>query len=263
MSQPPGDEGSDGVRDAVPFVRDGLSSRSLYFSMEDVQSRMQLLRPDALDLSYTRTMMGFLMFVPVPRRLAMVGLGGGSIAKFCRRHLPRTRIDVIEINPRVIALRDQFQVPRDDARFRVIEADAAIFMADVPSRYDVLLLDGFGARGLPRALATQRFYDDCVDALAPGGLLVANLHTAAPDCAACVDRIDRSAGGGALVVRDHERVNSIVFARKGGALGGPHAAVARPKGLDKAAWDQLSGVFQRIAAVLASRAAEEVSGGVR
>lgn len=263
MSQRPGDEGSDGVRDAVPFVRDGLSSRSLYFSMEDVQSRMQLRRPDALDLSYTRTMMGFLLFQPAPRRLAMIGLGGGSIAKFCHRHLPRTRIDVIEINPRVIALRDEFQVPPDDARFRVIEADGAAFVAEATTRYDVLLLDGFGAGGLPRALGTQRFYDDCVDALGPGGILVANLHSAAPDCAACVDRIDRSAGGGALVVRDRERVNSIVFARKGGALAAPPDAPARPRGLDKSAWEQLRDVFERIAALAASRAAPEAVDGAR
>ena len=51
-------------------------------------------------------MMGFLLFIPSPARILMVGLGGGSLAKFCFRHLPDAAIDVVEINPHVIALRD-------------------------------------------------------------------------------------------------------------------------------------------------------------
>src|SRR5512132_3183095 len=82
------------ARQPVPFVRKGLTSQSLYFSIEEVQSRMQLQHPDALDLRYTRTMMGFLRFLPAPRAIAMIGLGGGSLAKFCHRYLPKARIDV-------------------------------------------------------------------------------------------------------------------------------------------------------------------------
>ena len=249
----------DGVvdeRDAVPFVRVGLTSKSLYFSIEDVQSRMRLRDPDALDLRYTRTMMGFLMFRLAPARLLMIGLGGGSIAKFCHRHLPATRIDVVEINPRVIALRDTFGVPPDSARFRVIEADGAAFLRSAATRYDVVLLDAFDAHGLPRRLGTQRFYDDSLDALEPGGMLVSNFHSAAPDFPACLERLDRSFGGGALVVEDEDHVNCIVFARKGGALAAPlDARAARPKGVEPAAWAQLSRAFERIATAVAGRGA--------
>lgn len=248
------DDGIEAARQAVPFVRDGLASKSLYFSIEDVQSRMQLRHPDALDLRYTRTMMGFLMFEPAPRDIAMVGLGGGSLAKFCLRYLPAARIDVVEINPRVIALRDEFQVPPDNERFHVIEGDGAAFMQSAVVRYDVVMLDAFGPQGLPRPLSAQRFYDDCVDALQPGGVLVSNFHSAAHDFDACVERIDRSFSGGALVIEDVEAGNNIVFARKGGAaLAGSLRAglAARPRGLEKAAWTQLSGAFERIASAIA------------
>jgi spermidine synthase len=249
----------DSVDDAVPFVREELASKSLYFSIEDVQSRMQLRHPEALDLSYTRTMMGFLMFAPAPRRIAMVGLGGGSLAKFCFRHLPRARIDVVEINPKVIALRDEFRIPPDGERFRVIQADAAAYMADCDTRYDVVLLDGFGPHGLPRRLGAQRYFDDCVDALEAGGVLVQNLHSAARDCAACIDRIERSLGGSVLVVPDGRRVNSIVFGRKGGPLAGSSGAPpAWPKGLDKQAGEQLADAFERMTTALAAPARREV-----
>ena len=245
----------DEVRDAEPFVREDLGSRSLYFTLEDVQSRMRLREPDVLDLRYTRTMMAFLLLLPQPRSILMVGLGGGSLAKFCRRHLGGVRIDVVEVNPRVIALREAFQVPRDDERFRVVEAEASAFMATAQRRYDVVLLDAFGPRGLPRQLSTQRFYDDCFDTLEPGGVLVVNLHSAAPDCALCLARLDRAFGGDALAVPDPEGVNTIVFARKGAPLAAGTLVPARPKGLDTAAWTQVNGAFGRIAAAHAARAA--------
>ena len=90
----------------VPFVHDSGGDKGLYFSIREIQSRMQVDDPDALDLGYTRTMMGFLLFQPEPRQIAMVGLGGGSLAKFCHRYLPQAQIQVAEINPHVIALRN-------------------------------------------------------------------------------------------------------------------------------------------------------------
>jgi spermidine synthase len=243
----------DEVRDAEPYIREDLASRSLYFSLEDVQSRMRLREPDVLDLRYTRTMMGFLLLHPQPRSILMVGLGGGSLAKFCRRHLPAARIEVVEVNARVIGFREAFRVPKDDERFRVVEAEASEYMARASRRHDVILLDAFGARGLPKQLSTQRFYDDCLDTLEPGGVLVVNLHTAAPDCALCIERLERTFGGEALPVPDEEGVNTIVFARKGERLIGTAPSTTRPKHLDTVGWSQVNGAFGRIAAALASR----------
>jgi spermidine synthase len=169
---------------------------------------------------------------------------------------------VVEINPKVIALRSDFQVPADGERFRVVEADGAQFMRDTERRYDVVLLDAFGPQGLPRALSSQRFYDDCVDALHPGGLLVSNFHSAAGDFDACVQRIEHSFDRRALVVTDGDARNSIVFARKGGALTAPaRASTGRPKGLDDAAWTQLHEALERIATVLAGRPQAGAAGG--
>jgi len=61
---------------------------------------MRLSAPDTLELHYTRTMMSFLLFSPQPRRALMIGLGGGSIAKFMRRFMPDTQLTVVEIRPR-------------------------------------------------------------------------------------------------------------------------------------------------------------------
>src|SRR5437016_2304602 len=97
-------ESQESAHHVKPFVYDSLNSRALHFSISEIQSRMQLKSPHALDLEYTRTMMAFLLFNPEPSSISMIGLGGGSLAKFCHRYLPQARIQVVEINPHVIAL---------------------------------------------------------------------------------------------------------------------------------------------------------------
>jgi spermidine synthase len=232
---------------AKPFVYESLSAKALHFSYGEIQSRMQLQDPSALDLEYTRTMMGFLMFEPEPTSIAMIGLGGGSLPKFCHRYLPRTHIRVIEINPHVIALRDAFHVPRDNKRFSIVHADGAHFVRYARNRFDVLLVDGFDIDGLPARLSSQRFYDDCRESLLPGGILVANLHHGHPHYEVHLDRIRRSFDRSVLVVDNGEPQNCIVFARKGRALhpqrSGP---IGRPENLAPAAVAQLLAAFVRI-----------------
>jgi spermidine synthase len=246
---------SDSAQHIKPFVYDSLSSKTLHFSIGEIQSRMKLTDPFALDLEYTRTMMGFLLFKPEPATLAMIGLGGGSMAKFCWRHLPRTRIQVVEINPHVIALRDEFKIPPDDERFSVIRGDGAFFVRHCATPVDVLLVDGFDSDGLPAKLSSQRFYDDCRDALHPGGIMVVNLHCGHPHYDLQVDRIHHSFNGTVLVVDDGELSNSIVFACKGYALTQQRVGlVRRPKGLEESASSQLLAGFALIASAIKDQA---------
>ena len=86
---------------ARPFLLESTLTTSLHFAGNEIQSQMWKHAPDALALEYTQTMMGFMLFNVAPQHIAMVGLGGGSLAKFCHRHLPGSNIVVVEINAQV------------------------------------------------------------------------------------------------------------------------------------------------------------------
>ncbi|MCE4554582.1 transferase [Pelomonas cellulosilytica] len=230
-----------------PYVYETLNTKALHFSISEIQSRMQTQRPDALDLDYTRTMMGMLLFNGQPETLAMIGLGGGSLAKFCYRHLPTTRIQVVEINPHVIALRDEFRVPPDDGRFQVRRGDGADFVRFPPHLVDVLMVDGFDSTGQPPALCSQQFYDDCYDALEPDGLLVVNLHADPRSAGTLAGRIRRSFDEEVVVVEDVDGGNNIVFACKGALMRRFNSALLRkPRHFDAAAWDDLMPAFTAV-----------------
>jgi len=199
------------LRHETPFIAQEGAMQSLHFSHGEVQSSMRLDRPDELQVDYTRTMMGFLLLQPQPRSIAMVGLGGGSLAKFCHRHLPAARLTVVEINPQVIALRGQFRIPEDDERLSVLAEDGAQWVREARG-LDVLLVDGFDAGGQPPALCSQAFYDGCFRALAPGGVLVANLHHDHPEHLQFLGRIGQAFSGNAMQVVSREKGNCVVFA---------------------------------------------------
>lgn len=100
-------------------------ARALCFTRAFIQSGMRFSDPYALQFAYTRKMMGFLLFRHEPREILMLGLGGGSLAKYCHRHLPAARITAVKIDPDVIAFRDQLAVPPNDSRFSVVQRAAA------------------------------------------------------------------------------------------------------------------------------------------
>jgi spermidine synthase len=241
----------DATQHVKPFVYESLTSKALHFSICEIQSRMQIKDPHALDLEYTRTMMGFLLFKPEPRNIVMVGLGGGSLAKFCHRYLPKARIQVVEVNPHVIALRKQFHVPPDDDRFRVVRADGAQYVHYRSTRCDVLMVDAFDSRGLPPRLCSQRFYDDCFEMLQPGGVLVVNLHYGDAHYDIHLDRLRRSFKDSMLVVDDGELSNVIVFACKGHTFQQIRPGVVRRRrNLDDPAAKQLLAAFALITTAL-------------
>jgi len=204
------------ARRPPPQVRTVGDQRLLEFQPGQVQSAMRLSRPDELVLSYNRAMMCFVLFQPQPQHIVMVGLGGGSLAKFCYRHLPHCRITVLELDPAVIALREQFAIPRDNARFRVVQADAVEYMAQLAGSADVLLVDGFDADGLPPALGSAGFYADCRRALRPGGVLVANIFSYDPHYRAMVQRLRQVFQGRICAFNGMAGNNHILFAVAGG-----------------------------------------------
>ena len=202
----------------TPVVHEVNGELSLHFDFPTIQSRMLRAEPERLVLDYTRTMMGFLLFAPNPRRIAMIGLGGGSLAKYCHRHLPASDFTAIEILPEVIALREQFGIPDDSPRFRVVCADGADFVARQVDAFDVLLVDGFARSGQPLQLCNPTFYDNCHAALRPGGVLVVNLCTDDTGYGRYVARINDSFAAQLLVVEADEGENKIVFASKNRAF---------------------------------------------
>jgi len=185
--------------------------RHLHVGGEAIQSAMRLDDPFALALDYTRCMMAFLLFQPQPRDVVMIGLGGGSLAKFIHRHLRRARVRAIECDARVVqAARSHFALPADDARLSIDIGDGA--QALEPQSCDVLMVDGFEDEAQAPALASQDFYDAAYLALRAGGVLVVNFMNDDPEFDRRLQGLEHSFGGAVLALPALADPNILVLA---------------------------------------------------
>lgn len=195
-----------------PFVIDDGRSRRLHFSLRLVQSEMRLDAPDELAIAYTRAMLGGLLFVPNPKHVLIVGLGGGSLTKYCYRRLPRTRITTVELMEGVIACRDWFMIPPDDARLAIVQADAADHVAGEGEAADLILLDAYDEKGLAPRLCSLGFYTDVMRRLKPRGVLAVNISGHGLVADTHLELIDEVFGGRIATVEVMSDGNRIIFA---------------------------------------------------
>jgi spermidine synthase len=191
--------------------------RYLHIGGEAIQSGIRIDEPDRLELDYVRAMMAFLLFCPRPRDVLMVGLGGGSMARFIHQRMHETRVTIAEISPEVVAVaREFFHFPRDDERLEVLVGDGAEIVPLRPACADVLVVDGFEDGETPEALCTQPFYDAAFASLRAGGVMVVNFMADARKMDAYLARIEKSFGRYPTLLMAEDKDNLIAFAVRGG-----------------------------------------------
>jgi spermidine synthase len=195
-------------------VSDARGVRSLHVGGEAIQSAMRLGEPYTLALDYTRCMMAFLLFHPEPREALMIGLGGGSLAKFFHRNFRQTSMRVIELDARVLAAaREHFHVPPDGPRFRVEIGDGVDAL--YPECCDTLVIDAFEDELHVPQLASAEFYDGAFLALREPGAMVVNFMNDDPKFDLTLQRLERAFGGAVIVLPALYDPNIIVFALRG------------------------------------------------
>lgn len=150
--------------------------RSLRFLPgSSIQSVYDLEKPDRLVVSYTRVAMLGLACHPSPQRMLLVGLGGGSMAKFIHRRLPLAQLDCVELDPEVVQLAQEYFDVKGEAGLKLIVEDGRKFIEESSQLYDLIFLDAYDERSVPLSLASVEFLRLVSGRLSPKGLVVANL----------------------------------------------------------------------------------------
>lgn len=169
---------SQDSRGIIEVVDDGVT-RSLHFGNAVRQSATDSSRPEYLVLTYTRAMMSSLLFKPSPCNVLLIGLGGGSLAKFLLHHFPHCTIDAVEHRELVAKLAHGYFLLPEDQRLRIHIADGAEFVqhkASVSSGcYDLILVDAYDNAGMDNNMGEKLFLHACYALLTTDGLLAINL----------------------------------------------------------------------------------------
>ena len=159
-------------------------------------------------------MMAFLLFHPRPKRIELIGLGGGSLIKFCYHRMPGTQLTAIELDPDVIALRDTFLLPEDGPRLQVLNVDGAEYLEQAEKGIDVLLVDAFDKTGFAPSLANREFFENAFAKLAGNGILVINLAGEKDTYAGLIGEAMHVFDDQVIVISVPEDGNHILYAFK-------------------------------------------------
>lgn len=150
---------------------------------EAVESRVDMAAPDRQLFDYTKLMFMHYVHAPRPRKVALVGLGGGAMVHFLRTHAPEVEVTVVEIDPAVVEIADRYFGVEAGPRLSIVRADGARYFDDVAESYDVIYLDAFlstsahtDATGVPLDLKARRFHDTLQARLTPEGVAVFNVN---------------------------------------------------------------------------------------
>jgi spermidine synthase len=141
------------------------------------QSCMSIRDPDRLVFDYTKMMLGSLYLDPAPRRILVVGLGGGTLPTALMHLFPASAIDVVEVDGAVIRVARDYFAFKPRAGVRVFEEDGRVFIKRAGMervRYDLVLLDAFEHDYIPEHMLTREFLGEVKTVLALDGVLAAN-----------------------------------------------------------------------------------------
>jgi spermidine synthase len=214
--------------------------------------------PTALVHEYIQRMMAWLLFIDptgvAQRQALQLGLGAGSLTKFCHKEL-RMKTTAIELNPQVLfACRGWFKLPQDNARMQVVIADAAqeIQLPKWQGSVDALQVDLYDEEAAAPVLDSEAFYADCRKVLTDEGCMTVNLFGRTSSFQKSVDKMAAAFGRDCLwAFKSTREGNTVVLAQRTSTR--PSRAVLTERAdYIKAQWglpaDKWVRVFKQVAA---------------
>ena len=158
-------------------VREGPQKRTLHFD-RTLQVSVSLTDPLKGAIPYVYHVHHAFIIAPGIRSVLVIGLGSGSIPRHILHYYPETKVTVAEIDPVVVDVaRNYFNLPQDP-RLRVEIVDGRVFVKRSQERYDLIVVDAFGANRygltIPPHLTTREFLEEVKNHLTPQGLLAYN-----------------------------------------------------------------------------------------
>ncbi|MHC4265480.1 MAG: spermidine synthase [Planctomycetota bacterium] len=146
----------------------------------EIQSQVNLSNLRQLRLEYSKLAFCGLLYKPEPKKVLVLGLGGGVIPREMHYYFPELLVDVVEIDPEIPKIAKEFFSFSEDARLKVHVDDGRMFikkqlgLEPVP-KYDIIILDAFNSDYIPFHLMTREFLEQVKGVLAEDGVVVANV----------------------------------------------------------------------------------------
>lgn len=162
------------------IVEDNNDLRCLKFNVKSTKTQQSCYlksKPNKLVFNYTKLLMTSLLFNNQPKRILIVGLGGGTMSNTLAQLFPQSQIDNIEIDPAVIKVARTYFGFFENDQIKTFDQDGRIFIKRAllkKQKYDWIILDAFNGDYIPEHLLTKEFLQEAKSLLTDEGILSSN-----------------------------------------------------------------------------------------
>jgi spermidine synthase len=141
------------------------------------ESCRMLHQPDKLIFDYTQMMLAGLYLDPDPKRILIIGEGGGTIPTALQEMFPATQIDLVELDKAIDGVARTYFDFKPGPNMHVFIEDGRVYVKRAAAQkpnYDMVMLDAFDADYIPEHMLTKEFLEEVRTDMAPRGVIVAN-----------------------------------------------------------------------------------------
>jgi spermidine synthase len=143
---------------------------------DNFHSAMDLSNPDRTVFPYTDYFHLGLLLNPNITRVLFIGGGGFTGPKAFLKDYPGVTVDVVEIDPEVIKVAEQyFGVNASNPRLHIYNDDGRVFLQETKQTYDLIVLDAYSKSYVPFHLMTSEFFTVVVHHLTSQASVISNL----------------------------------------------------------------------------------------
>lgn len=126
-----------------------------------------------LVFNYTKQMAQIALAAPKNQNILMLGGGAFTIPNYLAMRTSST-IDVVEIDPELLAISKQYFNYQEHRNVKIINQDARAFLNTNHQKYDVILVDVYSDVSVPFSLATTEYAEQLKKSLSDEGIVVVN-----------------------------------------------------------------------------------------
>ncbi|MDR1045397.1 MAG: fused MFS/spermidine synthase [Candidatus Adiutrix sp.] len=205
-------------------IREEGDCRTMFFGPtgDEAETSIDLANPGRAVFEYPGMMLAALPLFPDGRRIAMLGLGGGYLPRIFQEHLPDYELTVVEVDVLVAELAQIYFGFQPVGNIRLVIGDGRDFINGLAdASLDQIWLDAFSGNYVPRQLSGREFLDLCHKRLAPGGLLVQNLHQSRPQAFQNQLKTTEAVFGSFVGLDGLRCGNAVIISQKEGGPPGP------------------------------------------
>lgn len=160
------------------FVSEANGIRRMHAgSLLDRSSAMDLNDPYRHVYEYTAMMMLVCGYVDAPKKILVVGLGGGTVTRTLRMIYPDAQITNVEFDPVVVDMARRYFGYVEDANMKLVVEDARRWLRSTTERFDMIFLDAYHGGYIPFHLTTREFLEIVRERLSKGGVVCSNTWT--------------------------------------------------------------------------------------